>query len=242
MNFSVAVEQLEHGEVRAALELLDRVREEAQQLEDLELRTLILHRVDFEVARAYLAIPTPLPEELAQAEACLQRFLDAENDPNRRALALAMEATLHARLQAVPPTSPPAPSPPPPPVPRASVGAPIPVQTKATLDLVTPTSPVAAAPNGRGLVIGGGVALGAAVASVIVMIVGATLAQRAEDDYRAGPTRERRNEASRLGRTANRTLVGAAAASGALLIAGSSLLAIGFARRKRASASKRPAL
>lgn len=259
MSFSDAVEQLEHGEARRAIATLDRARRSAQQLGDSELRSLILHRLDFEVARAYLEVASPTREELAHAQACLDRFLGEENDPERRALAhrwldevrrrhdsLAAEV-VDAPVEGRPRLEPIA-GPSDEPLaarheaPRPAPRIPLPASTIGTMGDASPMPRRHAAHTAARLKIGGGVILGGAAASLVVMIVGTVLAQRAEHDYRAGPSREQRDDALQRGRMANGWIAGSAVMSGLLVAAGSTMLTLGALRHRRGFSGRKPAL
>lgn len=135
---------------------------------------------------------------------------------------------------------------PPQPVPAPAVAPPAPVPTHA------PPPPVAPQPNGTGLLVGGGIAIGGSVASVVAAsaaVGSGRKAQRrfeaAQQEYSAGSTTAEAEieAADRAGRRANIGFLVAATSAVLLVAGGVTMLAIGARRRKRhvsASASLSP--
>jgi len=119
--------------------------------------------------------------------------------------------------------------PPPKPVPDPKLVPPIPAPTE------TPPSP-APRPNGTGFLIGGGLALGGSVASIVAAVAATKSGRAAEERYNAGQQAKDDAEieaAEREGRRSNIGLLTAASSALLLGAAGVTLLAIGGRRRHR---------
>lgn len=117
---------------------------------------------------------------------------------------------------------------PPAPVPAPGLAAPAAVQDEAP--------PVEPTPSGTGLLIGGGLALGGSVGSVIAAFASLAAGRAAEERYNSGQENMDLSEidaAERDGRRANIGVLTSATSVVLLGVAGVTMLAIGARRRKR---------